>query len=118
MVSEDAFDQAVKIIAEVSKKKSWVQKQKEKREKGSMKRFCQKNISHQLKAASLWFQFHVAFDERKDFSSLEKLSYSERLRTFVFWRDSLFRNLDLYQNKDDFLKKNKLSGKRLSEGKK
>ena len=44
---------------------------KEKRERERInEEVFQKNISHRLTHASLWFQFHLSFDKKKDFSKL------------------------------------------------
>ena len=44
----------------------------------------QKNISRRLRHASLWFQFHLSFDHKTDFSKLERLTDGERLKTLKF----------------------------------
>ena len=64
---------------------------KEKRERINELVF-QKNISRRLTHYGLWFQFHLSFDKKKDFSELERLT--EKLKTLKFWKYSLFRNLE------------------------
>ena len=66
----------------------------------------QRNISRRLTHASLWFQFHLSFDKKKDFSELERLTEAERLQTLKFWRYWLFSCLEgLEKDKRDYLEK-------------
>ena len=69
-----------------------------------MKRFFKK-ISCQLKDASLWFQFNISYDKKRDFSKLEKLTEGENLKTLKFW-NWLFSCLEgLEKYKINYLKK-------------
>ena len=53
----------------------------------------QRNISRRLAHASLWLQFHLSFDHKRDFSELERLTEAERLKKLKFWKYWLFRRL-------------------------
>ena len=64
----------------------------------------QRNISRRLKHASLWFQFHLSFDHKRDFSELERLTEAERLKKLKFWKSWLFSCLEgLEEDKRDYL---------------
>ena len=66
----------------------------------------QRNIFRRLKHASLWFQFHLSFDHKRDFSELEGLTEAERLKTLKFWKSWLFKSLwGLEEDKRDYLEK-------------
>ena len=102
---EDAFDQVVKIIAETKEKIMGTDEERKERERINEEVF-QRNISRRLKDASLWFQFHLSFDKKKDFSELERLTEKEKLKTLKFWKYWLFKSLEgLEKDKRDYLKK-------------
>ena len=64
----------------------------------------QKNISRRLGHASLWFEFHLSFDRKTDFSKLERLMNEERLKTLKFWKSLLFGLLEgLEKDRRDYL---------------
>ena len=82
--SEDVFDQVVNIIAEAKEKIMGTDEEIKERERINEEVF-QKNIFCQLKDASLWFQFNISYDKKRDFSKLEKLTEGEKLKTLKFW---------------------------------
>ena len=65
----DAFNQVVNIIAEAEEKIMGTDEERKERERINEEVF-QRNISRRLKDASLWFQFHLSFDKKKDFNSV------------------------------------------------
>ena len=74
-----------------------------------MKKFF---ISRRLQDATLWFQFYLSFDKKKDFKKLEEkrkernLTKVQIFETLDFWKYSLFRSLEgLNQYKMDYIKK-------------
>ena len=90
---EDVFDRVVMIIAEAKEKIRGTDEERKERERINEEVF-QKNIFCRLKDASLWFQFHLSFDKKKDFSKLERLSGREKLKTLKFWKYWLFSSLE------------------------
>ena len=102
---EDTFNQAAMIIAEAKEKILGTDEERKERERINEEVF-QKNISRQLEGASLWFQFHLSFDKKKDFSKLENLSENEETKTLKFWKSWLFSCLeDLEEDRREYLKK-------------
>ena len=67
---EDAFDQVAKIIAEAEENIMGTDEERKERERINEEVF-QRNICRRLKDTSLWFQFHLSFDKKKDFSKLK-----------------------------------------------
>ena len=93
------------IIAEAKEKIMGTDEERKERERINEEVF-QKNIFCRLKHASLWFQFHLSFDKKKDFSKLERLSEREKLKTLKFWKSWLFSCLEgLEKDKRNYLKK-------------
>ena len=86
---EDVFDQVVNIITEAREKIMQTDEEIKERERINDEVF-QKNIFCQLKYASLWFQFHLSFDKKKDLSKLERLLEKEKLKSLIFWKSWLF----------------------------
>ena len=102
---EDAFDQAVMMIAEATEKIMGTEAERKERKRINEEVF-KKNIFCRLKHTSLWFQFHLSFDKKKDFSKLERLSERKKLKTLKFWKSWLFSSLeDLEKDKRDYHKK-------------
>ena len=108
---EDAFDQVAKIIAEAEEKIMGTDEERKERERINEEVF-QRNISRRLKDVSLWFQFHLSFDKKKDFSELEK----EKLK---FWKSWLFRNLEGLEKDHEkgLSQENRSTSKRISGSK-
>ena len=102
---EDAFDQVARIIAEAKEKIMGIDEKRRERERINEEVF-QRNISRRLTHANLWFQFHLSFDKKEDFSELERLTEKEKLKTLKFWKYLLFKSLEgLEKDKRDYLKK-------------
>ena len=102
---EDVFDRVANIIGEAKEKILGTEEARKERERINEEIF-QKNISRRLKQATLWFQFHLSFDKKKDFSKLERLSERKRLKTLKFWKSWLFKSLEGFEkDKRDYLKK-------------
>ena len=63
-----------------------------------------RNISRRLKHASLWFQFHLSFHHKRDFSGLESPTEAERLQKLKFWKSLLFGLLEgLEKDRRDYM---------------
>ena len=83
-----------------------MKKEKERERERINEEVFQKNISRRLTHSSLWFEFHLSFDKKKDFSELERLTEKEKLKTLKFWRYWLLSCLEgLEKDKRDYLKK-------------
>ena len=102
---EVVFDHIVNIIAEAKEKIMGTDEERKERKRINEEIF-QKNIFCQLKDASLWFQFNISYDKKRDFSKLEKLTEGEKLKTLKFWNYWLFSCLEgLEKYKINYLKK-------------